>query len=180
MIPTDLEIKTAIRSIIQAADPTAVVYRKFVLDLLTGENPNLLRSSSDGNRVHGWMIGRGQQANKRHGKPRFADDQDATSYRIDSSINYNIWFFYEYVHGDEDANTDSTRKFEVALDAVIEAFAKKPRFNIATGESNQGNQLWSHGELQVPDDPDIVSMGAVPCHFAPCILVVNAYRTPAG
>lgn len=180
MVPSDLVIRTAIQTIIQAADPLAVVRRKIILGVIAGENPNLLRSSGDGDRIHGWMIGRGRQENKRQGNPRFADASIQTSYRIDSLVHYRLWFLHYYQHGDDGvADTDSTELFDRRLDDVIEAFALRPRLEIPTGESGAGSHIKQHLEVQVEDDPDIVPCGKEMCHFAPCRLVVDIYRTPA-
>ncbi len=181
MTPTDWTIRQAVRDIIAAADTTAVVLPKFILDVVTGENANLLRptSGADSGKIHGWMIGRGKESSKRQGKAHWNDDQTATSYRLDSNLSYRIWFLHFYAHGDEGAGTDSAKLFADHLDDVIEAFALKPRLNITTGEAGEGSHIRLHHELQIESDPDIVAMGAEWAHFAPCRLELEVYRTPA-
>lgn len=181
MTPDDYSIRAAIASIISAADTAAVVLPKFVLDVLTGENANLLKptSGADSGKVHGWMITRGRSQNKRVGSVQWDAADPATSYRLDSTISYRIWFFYRYIHGDEAANTDSHETFFNLLDDVIEAFALKPRLGISTTECGGGSRIKYHNELQVEEDPDIVAMGKDSAHFAACRLEVELYRTPA-
>lgn len=181
MLPTDWTIRQAIRDLIAATDTAAIVLPKFALDVLTGENANILKptSGTDSGLIHGWMIDRGRVANERVGSVRWDDAATATSYRLDSTISYRIWFLYRYKHGDEGAGTDSTRTFITLLDDVIEAFALKPRLNIGTSECGGSSNIKRHTELQVEDDPDIVQMGAEWAHFAPCRLTVELYRTPA-
>lgn len=180
MLPDDYSIRAAIASIISAADTAAVVLPKFVLDILTGENANLLKptSGADSGKVHGWMITRGRSENERKGSVRWDANDPATSYRIDSVISYRIWFFYRYAHGDEAANTDSHETFFNLLDDAIEAFALKPRLGIATTECGAGSHIKQHRELQV-ENVDIVAMGKEWAHFAECRLDVELYRTPA-
>lgn len=181
MTPTDLVIRQAIAAIITATDTAAVVFPKFILDVLIGENANLLKPTSgvDSGKIHGWMITRGRGGNTRQGSVRWDANDPATSYRIDSSISYRVWFFYRYAHGSEASDTDSTETFFNLLDDVIEAFALNPRLNIATTECGAGSHIKQHNELQVEDDPDIVSMGKEWAHFASCRLEVELYRTPA-
>lgn len=181
MLPDDYAIRNAIKTIIAAADTAAVVLPKFVLDILTGENGNLLKptSGADSGKIHGWMITRGRGSNERKGAVRWDDSNNATSYRLDSVISYRIWFFYRYAHGDEAANTDSHETFFNILDDVIEAFALKPRLGIATTECGAGSHIKQHKELQIEEDPDIVAMGSEWAHFAACRLDVELYRTPA-
>src|SRR5690349_20401243 len=129
MLRTDWAIKQAISGIITAVDTTgAVVLPKFVLDFMTGENPNIMRAASgaDSGKIHGWMIDRGKQQNVRKSPVTRTEYTDESSYRIDSAIDYRIWFLHWYANGDEGAGTDSTKLFNERLDAVIEAFAKKP------------------------------------------------------
>lgn len=181
MLPTDYSIRQAIATIITATDTAAVVLPKFVLDVITGENANLLKptSGADSGKIHGWMITRGRGTNTRQGSVRWDTNDPATSYRLDSTISYRLWFFYRYAHGDEGAGTDSTRTFYTLLDDVTEAFALNPRLNIATTECGAGSHIKQHSELQIEDDPDIVAMGAEWAHFAACRLEVELYRTPA-
>lgn len=181
MLPTDWTIRQAIRDLIAAADTAAVVLPKFALDILTGENANLLKptSGTDSGLIHGWMIDRGRVTNTRVGSVRWDDAATATSYRLDCVLSYRIWFLYRYRHGDEAAGTDSTRTFITLLDDVIEAFALKPRLNIGTSECGGASNIKRHTELQIEDDPEIVSMGGEWAHFAPCRLDIELYRTPA-
>jgi hypothetical protein len=180
MTPSDWAIRSAIKSIIEAADPAAVVLPKFALDVMIGENANLLKptSGADSGKIHGWMITRGRVGNTRQGSVRWDDAGNATSYRLDSTLSYRIWFLYRYQHGDEATDTDSTETFIYLLDEVIEAFALKPRLNIGASVCGSSN-IKQHRELQIEDDPDIVAMGSEWAHFAPCRLDVELYRTPA-
>ena len=181
MLPVDLTIRQAIAAIISGVDTDAVVYPKFILNVITGENANLLKpqTGDDSGRIHGWMITRGKVGNTRQGSVRWDASDPATSYRLDSTLSYRIWFLYRYEHGDESTNTDSTETFFDLLDNVIEAFALNPRLNIATTECGAGSHIKHHNELQVEDDPDIVSFGSEWAHFAACRLEVELYRTPA-
>lgn len=181
MTPNDLTIRQAIAAIISGVDTAAVVFPKFILDVVTGENANLLKptSGADSGKIHGWMITRGRVGNARQGSVRWDAQDPATSYRLDSTISYSIWFFYRYAHGDETANTDSTETFFDLLDDVIEAFALNPRLNISTTECGAGSHIKHHNELQIENDPDIVSMGGEWAHFAACRLDVEIYRTPS-
>ena len=181
MLPNDLAIRNAIKALIEGVDTAAVVLPKFVLDVVTGENANLLKptTGTDTGKIHGWMIGRGRSENTRVGSVAWDANDPATSYRLDSKISYKIWFLYRYAHGSEAANTDSTGTFIDLLDDVTEVFARNPRLNIATTECGGGSRIKQHGELQVEADLDIVSMGAEWAHFAACRLDVELYRTPA-
>lgn len=181
MTPADLTIRQAIASIISAADTAAVVFPKFILNVLTGENANLLKptSGTDSGKIHGWMITRGRSTNARQGSVAWDAADPATSYRLDSTISYRIWFLYRYAHGSEVLDTDSTETFYNLLDDVIEAFALRPRLAIATTDCGGGSRIKHHNELQVEDDPDIVAMGKEWAHFAACRLDVELYRTPA-
>lgn len=181
MLPNDLAIRQAIAAIISGVDTAAAVFSKFILDVVTGENANLLKptSGTDSGKIHGWMITRGRSGNTRKGSVRWDANDPATSYRLDSIISYRIWFLYRYAHGNEATDTDSTETFFNLLDDVIEAFALNPRLNIATTECGAGSHIKQHNELQVEDDPDIVSMGGEWAHFAACRLDVELYRTPA-
>jgi hypothetical protein len=181
LLPTDWTIRAAIRDIIAAADTTGVVLPKFVLDVIVGENANLLKptSGADSGRIHGWMITRGRVSNSRVGSVRWDDATTATSYRLDSVLSYRIWFLYRYAHGDEAADTDSTETFLTILDDVIEAFALKPRLNVGTSVCGGASNIKRHLELQIEEDPDIVAMGSEWAHFAPCRLDIELYRTPA-
>lgn len=180
MLPTDWDIRNAIKTIIAAADTAAVVLPKFVLDVVTGENANLLKPTSgvDSGKIHGWMITRGRGGNTRQGSVRWDANDPASSYRLDSTISYRVWFLYRYAHGDEAANTDSHETFFNLLDDVTEALALKPRLGVSTTECGAGSHIKHHNELQV-EDVDIVAMGKEWAHFASCRLDVELYRTPA-
>ncbi len=168
MVPSDDQMKDEIKAILQIADPLGVVLKEFVLEVMSGENPNVIRSAADGGRVHGWMIGSGKQENKRQGNPRFQDATIQTSFRIDSTLHYRLWFLHYYQLG------VSSTLFQTILDKAVEEFSKRPRFSIEISNIKQ------HQELQVEDDPDVVGVGdAGMAHFAPCRLVVDCYRTPA-
>jgi hypothetical protein len=162
-------------------DTTAVVFPKFILDVVVGENANLLKPTSgiDAGKIHGWMIGRASDANTRTGSVRWDDSSISTSFRLDSAVTYRIWFFHYYAHGSEASDTDSAELFSVKLDAVIEALAKNPRLAITTTGCGVGNQIKQHRELQVENE-EIVSMAGEWAHWAQCSLTVDLYRTPAG
>lgn len=180
MIPADYTIRQAIADIITGVDADAVVLPKFVLQVLIGENANLLKpdGGADSGKIHGWMITRGRTGNTRQGSVQWTANDPATSYRLDSTASYRLWFLYRYQHGDEANGTDSTRTFFEILDGVIEAFALNPRLNIATQDCGGGSHIKRHLELQVEDDPTIVSMAGEFAHFAACRLDVELYRTP--
>lgn len=180
MTPSDWTIRDAIRDIITAADTTAVVLPKFVLDVVTGENANLLKptSGADTGKIHGWMIARASDSNQRKGSVPWDENDPATSYRLDSTIRYSIWFLHYYQHGDEGAGTDSTKLFSEKLDGVIEALALHPHLGLTQTQCGS-SKLKHHNELQVENE-DILSMAGEWAHWAQCSLTVEVYRTPAG
>lgn len=172
MIPSDWAIRDSIRSILAAADPAAVVLPKFVLDVMIGESGNLLKpeAGADAGKIHGWLIDRGKQSNKRIGEVRWDGFADTVPYRLQTQHEYRIWFFHYYALGDEGAGTDSARLFNERLDAAVEALAARPRLTL-------GDQIARHDELQIERDPDIAKMGDEWAHLAQCRLIVHLYRS---
>lgn len=175
MIPSDWEIRDSLRAIVAAADPAAVVLPKFVLDVMIGESGNLLKpaAGADAGRIHGWLIDRGKQSNKRINEVRWDGFADTVPYRLQSVQEYRLWFLHYYALGDENDGTDSARLFHERLDAVIEALAARPRLTL-------GDQIARHDELQIEKDPDIARMGDEWAHLAQCRLTVHLYRSSAA
>lgn len=172
MIPSDWDIRNAIRGIVAAADPEAVVLPKMVLDVTLSENPSLLKpeAGASAGRIHAWLIDRGKQRNKRLGEVRWDSKADSAPYRLEAHTDYLLKFFHFYELGDETAGTDSNRLFIDRLDRVIEYVAGKPRLSL-------GDQIARHEDVQLEKDPVIVPMGAEWAHMATCRLTVVHYRS---
>lgn len=185
MIPSDWDIRAAIRTLILAADTTAVAWPNFILDVIIGDNANALKptSGADSGKIHGWMIGEPAETNARQGAVRWDDDDSASDnskWRLDTSLTYPIWFLHYYEHGDPATGHSSAKLFAERRAAVVEKFAKKPRLGIFGGACAGSNQIKSHGELQATERPELIAMGGEWAHWVGYSLRVDLYRTPAG
>src|SRR5262249_38712645 len=155
----------AIASVITSADSLAVVWPKFILDVLIGENANLLKPATgkDTGKIHGWMIGNPAEGNTRIGSVnRFESDAtvDNTAWRLETTLTFPIWFLHFY-----DNEADSDKLFDDIRESVVEKFARKPRLAIEGSACGTANHIRSHRELQAGDRPTIVKMGAEWAHW---------------
>jgi len=105
---TDLDIRTALESVITTAAPLAVVYPWWVLGVKQDMWPGLLRSSTDSDRVHGYVITRTQDAGR-----------EVAMRCVERDWSYDIWALHYYQTGNKAANSDLT--FNTELDAITAA-----------------------------------------------------------
>jgi len=109
---TEAQIRAAIRTVIVAQAPNAVVFPWWVLGHDPNQWPGVLKPSSgpDANKVHGYVFTRTQTEGER---------KNAECVRRD--FTYDVWGFYFY--DETSTNTDSSDvRFNAELDAIANAF----------------------------------------------------------
>lgn len=109
MIYTDAQVRTAIEAVIVAAAPLAVVYPWWVLGADSAIWAGVLKSSSDGNRVHGYVLTRSRNVGVERGLRC-----------VERTWSYDVWGFHHYSTGNRTANSDLD--FNAELDAIALAF----------------------------------------------------------
>ena len=109
MTYSDADVREAIRSVVATAAPLAVVFKWWVLGHKRETWPGLLRSSSDADRVHGYIITR----SKDEGEPKAMNC-------VRRLWTYDIAAFHYYATGTQSANTDLT--FNAEVNALCDAF----------------------------------------------------------
>lgn len=105
---SDQQIRTALEGIITTAAPLAVVYPWWVLGVKQDMWPGLMRSSSDSDRVHGYVITRAQD-----------EGVEKAMRCVNRSWSYDIWALHYYQTGNRIANSDLT--FNTELDLITAA-----------------------------------------------------------
>jgi len=106
---TDAQIRTAVESVITTAAPLAVVFPWWALGIKQDMWPGSLRSASDSNRVHGYVI------------TRTADEGREVAMRcVERTWSYDVWGLHYHATGNKTANSDLS--FNLELDAITAAF----------------------------------------------------------
>lgn len=109
MIYTDLQVRQAIESVVQANAPNAVIYPWWVLGANPGMWAAMLKSPNDGGRVHGYVF------------TRIGDVGREVGMRcVEHTWTYDLWGFHHYSTGNKTSNTDLD--FIAELDAISAAF----------------------------------------------------------
>jgi len=145
---TDKDIRSAIKDVIKALYPDAVVFQWNALSHNLGEWPGMFRTETG---THGWIIKRGGVSGGwKNGQ------------RDRKTFVYDIWGFYGYSSGKESENSDDD--FGAILDAIYEALKEKPTLDL--------EGLDPHGLLQVAANTTI-DTGEETLHFAQCRLEVK-------
>lgn len=107
---TESQIRAAIKTVIETAAPTSVVFPWWVLGHDQNEWPGLLISSADSDRVHGYVITRtGTEGERKN--PQC----------VTRSFSYDIWGFHFYKE-DSTSASNSDLTFNTELDAICNAF----------------------------------------------------------
>ena len=101
---TDQQIRSEIETVIKTAAPLAIVYPWWVLGVRQDMWPALLRSSSDGDRVHGYVITRAKD-----------DGREKSMRCVVRNWTYDIYAAHYYATGNKTTNTDLTFNAEIDL-----------------------------------------------------------------
>lgn len=139
MTPNDKQIRTSIAALIQVAVPLSIVFPRWILGYDPAEWPALLRSPSDGNRAHGWIV---TQRN---------DDGTVKGQRcIDRDYTYAVWGFHYYDTGNDALNSEDL--FSAEREAVVATLDKDlapllPQLSVRTPVSFQYDLFPFGGEL---------------------------------
>lgn len=105
MTPNDSQIRSTLRTLVQDAAPTAIVFPRWELGYNPVEWPGLIRSSNDNDRAHGWVI------------TRRAIDAEKNGQRCPKrDYVYAVWGFHYYLTGDDATNSEDL--FQAEVDAV--------------------------------------------------------------
>lgn len=138
----DKQIRLALKQIIKTLYPEAQVFAWNALSHDLGEWAGMFRTAAGG--THGWIIKRGAaRAEWKNGR------------RDRKTAVYDVWGFYGFNAGSEDANSDN--EFAVIVDAVYEAVKAAPTLDLAGVEG--------HGLLQIATSTTL-DTGEETLHFA--------------
>lgn len=114
---TDDQVRSFLASRVQAADPNAVVWPRWVLGYDPREWLGVMRPAGS-DLAHGWLVTRRRQAVERTGPNQ-----------IYSLRTYVVWGFRSFQTGNNTANSE--QEFSAALDAVEAALLPGTQFSIA-------------------------------------------------
>lgn len=109
MTYTDQQVREAIEAVVQAAAPNAVIYNWWILGANPGMWAAMLKSPSDGGRVHGYVFTRVGDVGREVGMRC-----------VEHTWTYDLWGFHHYATGNKTANTDFD--FITELDAIAAGF----------------------------------------------------------
>src|SRR5262245_51630521 len=109
---TEAQIRAAIRTVLAAQAPNAVIFPWWVLGYDPNTWPGVLKPSSgpDANKVHGYVFTRTNTEGERR-----------NSQCVRRQFSYDIWGFYFY----DELSTNSTSsdvRFNAEIDAINDAF----------------------------------------------------------
>jgi hypothetical protein len=163
-MPTDKQVRDAIKAIILTVSPNAVVHNRWVMALIDGEQANILRRT-DG-KIQAWMISRLSASNTRVGPVPYSVEASRIPYKRESSWTYRIRFVYQFDESNE--SNSSEDQFNAEIETVTNAIGLSPKLGL--GVSVEG-----HSELQVQQIA-IPAYGRELGHTADCLLTVNLYQ----
>lgn len=147
---TDEQIRTFLAARVAAADPTAVVWPRWVLGYDVPEWLGVMRPANP-DRAHGWLVTRRRQTVERKGVNQ-----------VEFTRTYVVWGFRSFQTGNNTANSE--QEFSAALDAVEAALLPGTQFSIA-GSTVRVQELTFTSDLQ--------SFGNELAHFARGELVLR-------
>lgn len=120
---TEAQIREAIKEVVEAAAPLAVVFSWWCLRPDPNTWPGILTptSGADSDKPHGYVITR-----RRTEPTGGGDDGRINVCRVRRLFNYDIIGIHYHDTGNEDANSDL--KFNAELDAICDSFINKENF----------------------------------------------------
>jgi len=172
--PTDYALRDAMRALILAADPTAIIPEAWLVEVVAGQSLNALRRE-DG-RVRGVMLSLKDEKRTRVGDvPYEAEKALATKYALKIERTYRL-FIVDYfddialvVSEDPPVIKFTEQLFNEWLDAIVNNFSRAPKLGANA-------RVESHDELYV-FDRRILPFGGERAHAANGLLTVRLHQT---
>lgn len=150
-----VQIKSAIKGIIEAVKPKAKVFSRWVIAEGIGESVPYFMSATETDLgtpwLHAYILG----------YDGFLREQVATA-SFHDTIQFKLWGFYGYKLGTEPVNSDDI--FSVHLKDIQNALTKATKFQ-TVASPNGIPEVRSHGQWQI-DKVGIYHMGTTKSHIA--------------